>query len=215
MRFVATLLLLGAVSGQTLTTRTFGGSGNDSVTGIALDGSGDIYVTGTTTSFDLSLLHPWQVANTGTALVYSTGSNQWGSAVCRLGLQRAEEHRRGTTLQRDWRFARRLRVTAIVVDPTAPQTVYVSAPGAGVFKSTDGGATWNAARGGLPATTGGSLTMDPPQRVTSRARGFLRLPFSRARLRRCQASYRASTRPIFRLATVRRHPYRFRSGSSP
>jgi hypothetical protein len=41
----------------------------------------------------------------------------------------------------------------MVIDPQNPSTVYAANfdSGAGVFKSTDGGASWNAANSGLPA----------------------------------------------------------------
>jgi len=62
------------------------------------------------------------------------------------------------------------RVAKILVDPTAPNTVYVCVPGAlwsdsddrGVYKTTDGGKTWTKILRGANASTGCSLmSMDP------------------------------------------------------
>ena len=33
-------------------------------------------------------------------------------------------------------------IRSVLVDPTSPGTIYVGTAGSGVFKSTDGGATW-------------------------------------------------------------------------
>jgi uncharacterized protein (TIGR03437 family) len=51
----ATVLKLMPGGGQYLYTRTFGGSGSDSATGIAIDNAGDAYVTGTTSSPDFPI----------------------------------------------------------------------------------------------------------------------------------------------------------------
>jgi photosystem II stability/assembly factor-like uncharacterized protein len=73
-------------------------------------------------------------------------------------------------------------VSALVIDPTTPGTLYVAVhygpcrspefastsslifgcPSGGVFKSVDGGNTWQAANAGLPPTTAGiALALDP------------------------------------------------------
>jgi photosystem II stability/assembly factor-like uncharacterized protein len=41
-------------------------------------------------------------------------------------------------------------VSALVLDPTAPGTLYAATDGGGVFKSTDAGGSWRAANTGLP-----------------------------------------------------------------
>jgi hypothetical protein len=43
----------------------------------------------------------------------------------------------------------RIRVTAILTGPPNSDTVYLGTAGAGVFRSTDGGATWYAFNDGL------------------------------------------------------------------
>ena len=60
---------------------------------------------------------------------------------------------------------------ALGIDPNTPSTLYAGTYDAGVFKSTDGGSTWNALNTGI--TTGrtnipvGALAIDPmePRRV--------------------------------------------------
>jgi hypothetical protein len=53
------------------------------------------------------------------------------------------------------------RVRNIVTDPANPQTLYVAFAGGGVWKSTDGGAFWNAKTETLGSLSVGSLEMDP------------------------------------------------------
>jgi hypothetical protein len=55
-------------------------------------------------------------------------------------------------------------IRALVIDPGTPRTLYAGTWGAGVFKSTDGGATWDAANVGLPNLYGyivSALAIDP------------------------------------------------------
>ncbi len=59
------------------------------------------------------------------------------------------------------------KVVAIAVDPTQPKTVYAGTWGAGVYKSTDSGATWQPANQGLGNLYINALAVSPkqPQRV--------------------------------------------------
>lgn len=50
-------------------------------------------------------------------------------------------------------------VTSLVLDPLAPNTLYAGTPDHGLFKSTNGGATWNPT--GLTGTPVASLAIDP------------------------------------------------------
>lgn len=60
-----------------------------------------------------------------------------------------------------------LSVSKIIVDPSNPQWVYAATGwwddvrGAGLFKSEDGGATWQAINQGFPGKTVSTLAMDP------------------------------------------------------
>ncbi|MCK6556333.1 dockerin type I domain-containing protein [Candidatus Binatia bacterium] len=60
------------------------------------------------------------------------------------------------------------RVLCVAADPTNPTTVYAGTASGGLFKSTDGGATWSGANTGLPLggetlglTTVWSIAVDP------------------------------------------------------
>ena len=53
------------------------------------------------------------------------------------------------------------RVNAIVTDPANPNTIYVVFSGSGVWKSTDGGAFWQAKTDTLDSLSVGALEMDP------------------------------------------------------
>lgn len=68
--------------GSSLVFSTYlGGSGNDSGTGIAVDQSGYIYITGSTTSADFPVQNPLQAANAGGSDIFITKLNPSGSAL--------------------------------------------------------------------------------------------------------------------------------------
>jgi photosystem II stability/assembly factor-like uncharacterized protein len=48
----------------------------------------------------------------------------------------------------------------LAIDPANSDTLYVGTYGAGIFKSADNGASWNAANAGLKAVPGGRLAVD-------------------------------------------------------
>lgn len=58
-------------------------------------------------------------------------------------------------------------ISALAIDPSSPQTVYAGTIGGSVFKSTNGGVTWNATRQGLPGHQINELMIDPtaPQTI--------------------------------------------------
>lgn len=53
------------------------------------------------------------------------------------------------------------RLTSIVVDPVHPSTIYVTAASGGIWKTTNGGASWSAIGDKLPSLSIGTLEMDP------------------------------------------------------
>src|SRR5262250_1271240 len=52
-------------------------------------------------------------------------------------------------------------VHALAINPTTPSIVYAGVFGAGVFKTTDAGATWNTINAGLTSTDVEALAIDP------------------------------------------------------
>ena len=69
-------ILLCPVAGfsQSVQTTNFGGSGVEAATSVTVDAPGSVYITGTTTSFDLPVLNAYQPANRGTELLVSRDS---------------------------------------------------------------------------------------------------------------------------------------------
>src|SRR5947209_14408671 len=53
------------------------------------------------------------------------------------------------------------RVNAIAVDPIDSRTIYAGAAGGGVWKSSDGGATWSAITDDIPDLAVGALAVAP------------------------------------------------------
>lgn len=56
-------------------------------------------------------------------------------------------------------------VNTLAIDPQNSSSLYAAIYG-GVFKSTDGGASWNAVNSGLPAVGIGILVVDPLNSIT-------------------------------------------------
>ncbi|HEX6044593.1 MAG TPA: CARDB domain-containing protein [Pyrinomonadaceae bacterium] len=54
----------------------------------------------------------------------------------------------------------------IAVDPHAPATIYVSAPGSGVWKTINGGANWQPITDALPTLVVAALALDPSNPAT-------------------------------------------------
>ena len=64
--------------------------------------------------------------------------------------RRVQEHQRRRHLERrQHRPDQRRCVYALAIDPLTPTTLYAGTYGGGVFKSTDGGASWSAVNTGL------------------------------------------------------------------
>jgi uncharacterized protein (TIGR03437 family) len=120
----AFILSAACLSAQTLTTHTYGGSGSDAANRVTTDAAGNIYVAGTTTSFDLPLLNPAQSVNSGTQLLFSTDH---GFTWMPLG-----------NLPNPYTQYQQSQPLPIAVDPTNAAVFYVTFNGM-IFKTTDSG----------------------------------------------------------------------------
>jgi ligand-binding sensor domain-containing protein len=63
-------------------------------------------------------------------------------------------------------------VNALAVDPAAPSTLYVGTWGGPLFKSANGGRSWEAAKAGLTGTNFAALVIDPSAPATLYAGTF-------------------------------------------
>lgn len=53
------------------------------------------------------------------------------------------------------------RITTVAIDPVSPSTIYVGARGSGVWKTTNGGATWYPITDAFPTLRIAAVTIDP------------------------------------------------------
>jgi uncharacterized protein (TIGR03437 family) len=109
-------------TGSMLVYSTFlGGTGNDSISSLAVDAEGSAYLTGSTGSYDFPTVNPLQANKRGDLLYVSTnGGTQWNPANGGLRVS---------------------NVNDIALDPANALTIY-AATDRGVFKTTDGGTSW-------------------------------------------------------------------------
>jgi photosystem II stability/assembly factor-like uncharacterized protein len=173
-----TVVKLSADGSQVLYRAFFGGSIFDMGVGVAVDSSGNAYVTGQTDSGDFPMVNPTQSQFGARSLWRSTNSTAtWNSiedapfgqvsaVLAARGVLYVASPDRGIFLTADggatWTPAGNgltdLRVSALVLEP-ATSALY-AATYSGVFKSTDGAQTWNNASAGLPAAQVRLLTVD-------------------------------------------------------
>jgi photosystem II stability/assembly factor-like uncharacterized protein len=127
-----------------------GSSGGDSSYGIAVDGAGDAYVTGSTQSTDFPTANAFQLAKGGTGAFQSTdGGATWHA------IDGAPPY-----------ALTNFDIRSLAVDPACPATVYAGTNGGGVFQSTDAGATWNASNNGLTNLRVQTVVLDPTNPAT-------------------------------------------------
>ena len=168
-----------------------GGSGTDSINAATVDSAGNIYVVGTTQSFDFPLRNAFQTANSGTQLIVSADAgaswkplgNPFPSASSLQPLVIASDPTNARIVYAasankickstdgGYQFqcssiafaSIQTHVSSLAIDPRQPLTVYASADvEGGVFKSIDGGQTWANASQGLPDPLFiDSVTIDP------------------------------------------------------
>jgi len=155
-----------------------GGSNTDSGRGIAVDAAGNAYVTGFTGSADFPTV-TGTIRNKSPFFKSTDSGNSWNndnfglraSGVGVLALNPSQPSTilagtgsgvfKSTDSGRNWSSSStglvQPNVVAIVYDPQTPSIVYLGAsltssgsgPSVGVYKSTDGGTTWNAMNNGL------------------------------------------------------------------
>jgi len=179
------------LSQNLLTDFTLRGSGIDFARGVAVDSFGNIYVVGSTASFDFPVLNAFQNANIGTQVVYSTDAGAtWKPLSTPFPIANsfplpaiAADPKTSSTLyvasgnsvckstDSGHNFhcvtlpftSPQGNNSSLAIDPQQPSTIYATASvTGGVFKSIDGGQTWTNAGKGLPSTSfTGPITIDP------------------------------------------------------
>src|SRR5580658_3463987 len=102
-----------------LTIATFTGSGQTTIQAVATDPSGNLYVTGSTSSFNFPVKKAAQPV-IGEARILS--STNLGASWTKAGLPATD-------------------VTVVAPDPVNPQIIFAEGSSA-IFKSADGGQTW-------------------------------------------------------------------------
>jgi hypothetical protein len=163
------------------------GTKDDAAAGVAVDGSGNAYVTGKTFSINFpttsGVIQPvyaggplfrsadaavtWIPSSTGIARgsFYALAVSPSSPSVIYAG---ADDENAGDVFKsadggNTWVAVSAgltdARVHALAVDPTTPSTVYAGSRSAGVFKSADGGGTWSATA--LKAAFVTALAVDP------------------------------------------------------
>ena len=119
---------------------SLGGSVGSSGAAIAVNGAGEAYVAGSTSSVDFPLVNPFQSTLGARPLWKSADGGATWAPMDGLPFAQPEQ---------------------LVVDPTNPTTLYALTADLGIFKSTDAGATWTSANSGLGCTYMETLTVDP------------------------------------------------------
>ena len=122
-----------------LTLAAFGGSGQTTIQALATDAAGNVYVTGSTSAPDFPVKNAAQPLFGDSRILRTT---DLGKTWDRVGSPPED-------------------VAAMASDPSTPQVLF--AVGAhGVYKSSDGGATWHMVYGyASVGVAGGSVAIDP------------------------------------------------------
>ena len=136
-------------AGNALVYSTYlGGSGDDSGLGVAVDGAGNAYVTGSTVSNDFPAINAFQPFRGGTrqpVLKSLHAGTTWsaGSASEATGA-----------------------VNTLAVNPVTSSTLYAGTATGKVFQSIDSGAHWSRSDAGLPGAPVSSLAIAASNNAT-------------------------------------------------
>lgn len=155
--FVAKL----APAGDALVYATFlGGSHEDSATAVEVDAAGAAYVVGSTMSWDFPTLNAFQPANNGTFDAFVVKLDQNGGLTYSTFLGGGfEDYAAGIAVDADGR-AHVAGATGSANFPTV-NGLQSSLGGHPVYRTTDGGDTWNGQKNGLRTTAVWSFAFDP------------------------------------------------------
>ncbi|HEX3744836.1 MAG TPA: SBBP repeat-containing protein [Bryobacteraceae bacterium] len=125
--------------------KALGTSAQSAAGAVAVNGAGEVWVGGSTSSANFPLVHPLQNTPGERALWASVNAGASWAPVDNLP------------------FA---LPNTIIVDPTVGTTFYAATTDLGIFKSVDGGVTWTAASKGIPAGNVSALAIDPRNTLT-------------------------------------------------
>ncbi len=131
---------LNASGSELVYSTLLGGSGNEAAGSVAIDASGNVYVSGNTDSWDFPLMNPLQAAKQGSAFYSSSdaGGNWTGAG-------------NGLTAS---------QTSDLAIDPTSPAIIY-AATERGVYKTTNSGASWTRVGSSSLALPTSRLVIDP------------------------------------------------------
>jgi CSLREA domain-containing protein len=122
----------------------FGGDNPDLANAITLDQSGNIYVAGSTQSFNFPTAGaPYQATKKGGPQMKKSTDGGANYSAITTGLAS-------------------VNINGVAVSPSDPNTAFVTAfGGEGLYTTTDGGAHWASARGNIPDTSNNAVAVDP------------------------------------------------------
>jgi hypothetical protein len=166
-------------SGAAIVFATYlGGTKNESIAGIAVNGAGSVHIVGSIVGNDLPIYRAVQPASGGgVVFVSDDGGRTWATG---LGLDANAIRQFASASRSQFVYAATNRgvfrsgdggyswagkgdvpgrdVRGVVVDPAG--VVYAAVNGGGVFKSVDDGGTWTAMNSGLTRTTFGGVLVN-------------------------------------------------------